>query len=105
MTEKWRKALDSGNVVGILFIDFRKAFDSVSHPILLKKLSACGIAGDFHSYIESYLSNRKQFTMLNGTESESVNVEYGVPQGSLIGPPSFSINLNDMNDCIDCDLD
>ena len=59
MTEKWRKAIDSGKVVGILFIDFKKAFDSVSHQILLKKLSGCGVSGDFLSYLESYLHDRK----------------------------------------------
>ena len=105
MTEKWRKAIDSGKVVGVLFIDFKKAFDSVSHQILLKKFSACGISGDFLSYLENYLQNRKQITSVNGAHSNVANVDYGVPQGSLIGPPSFSINVNDMQDNLDCDLD
>ena len=69
MTEKWREALDSGKVIGVLFIDFRKAFDSVSHEILLRKLSARGIAGDLHTYIHNYLQNRKQITTLNGATS------------------------------------
>ena len=80
MTERWRKAIDAGKVVGVLFIDFRKAFDSVSHQILLKKMSACGISGEFHSYLESYLSKRKQFTVLNGVASNQADVEFGVPQ-------------------------
>ena len=105
MTEKWRNAVDSGHVVGVLFIDFRKAFDSVSHPILLKKLSACGVSGLFHSYLEDYLSNRKQFTVLNGVPSDEADVDFGVPQGSLIGPPSFSINVNDIQDNENCNLD
>lgn len=105
MTEKWRKALDNGQVVGVLFIDFRKAFDSVSHPILIQKLKACGISGDFHSYLESYLTNRRQYTNLNGSTSNLTEVEFGVPQGSLIGPPSFSVNINDINDAIDSELD
>ena len=105
MTENWRRALDAGQVVGVLYIDFRKAFDSVSHPILLKKLSACGISGDFYAYLESYLSSRRQYTALNGLTSSLADVEFGVPQGSIIGPPSFSISINDMNDCIDSDLD
>ena len=105
MTEKWRKSIDKNEVVAVLFIDFRKAFDSVSHPILLKKMCASGISGDFLTYLTSYLSNRKQCTSLNGVESTLENVEYGVPQGSLIGPPSFSLNVNDMSDCVDGDLD
>ena len=105
MTEKWRKSIDSGKTVGTLFIDFRKAFDTVSHQILLKKMCASGISGDFLSYIESYLSDRLQSTIINGIESTCQPVEFGVPQGSLIGPPSFSINVNDMSESVDCDLD
>ena len=105
MTEKWRKSIDTKQFVGTLFIDFRKAFDSVSHQILLKKLSASGVSGNFLTYLESYLSDRKQYTVINGVKSDCAAVEYGVPQGSLIGPPSFSINVNDMNESVDCDLD
>ena len=105
MTEKWRRALDSGLVVGVLFIDFRKAFDTVSHQILLKKLSACGISGNFLEYVENYLTNRKQYTVVNGMSSTLADVKFGVPQGSHIGPTSFSVNVNDMCDCIDCDMD
>ena len=105
MTEQWRKSLDSGSVVGVIFIDFKKAFDSVSHPVLLKKLSACGVSGQFLSYIQSYLTNRKQFTVVNGVPSEEMYVPYGVPQGSLLGPPCFTLNVNDMPDNVDCPLD
>ena len=105
MTEKWRKNVDDGQVVGVLFVDFQKAFDSVSHKVLLKKLAACGVTGNFLEYIQNYLSNRIQFTVVNGSHSSEANVEFGVPQGSLIGPPSFSVNVNDMADNIDCDLD
>jgi len=105
LTEKWRKAIDSGKVVGVLFVDFKKAFDSVSHQILLRKLSACGVSGQFLSFLESYLTNRSQFTVVNGTQSNEADVEFGIPQGSLVGPPCFSINVNDMEDNIDCDLD
>ena len=54
------------------------------------------------SYLESYLSNRKQYTVVNGVESSCEIVEFGVPQGSLIGPP---VNVNDMSESIDCDLE
>ena len=105
MTENWRTAIDAGKSVGVLFIDFKKAFDSVSHPVLLKKLSACGVSGQFHQYLNDYLSNRTQFMVINGVRSTEARVDYGVSQGSLIGPPSFSINVNGMHDKIKCDLD
>ena len=94
MTEKWRSAIDAGKSVGVIFIDFKKAFDSVSHHVLFKKLN--GISGQFHQYIESYLENRPQFTVINGVSSKEEKVDFGVPQGSLLGPPCFSINVNDI---------
>ena len=96
MTERWFRALNKNQVVAVLLIDFKKAFDSVSHPILMKKLSACGVTGDLHCYLKSYLTSRKQFTKLNDVLSDEIAVEYGVPQGSLIGPTGFSLNVNDM---------
>ena len=92
----WHQALDEDKTTVVLFIDFQKAFDSVSHAILMKKLSASGISGALHEYIQSYLENRKQYTVINQTKSENAKVEYGVPQGSLIGPDLFSLNVNDM---------
>ena len=97
MTERWRHAIDNGKSVVVLFIDFQKAFDSVSHPILLRKLAACGISGELLEYLGSYLSGRKQFTVVNGEHSQLQNICYGVPQGSFLGPDCFSINVNDMS--------
>ena len=96
MTERWRHAIDNGKSVVVLFIDFQKAFDSVSHPILLRKLAACGIPGELLEYLESYLSGRKQFTVVNGEHSQLQNICYGLPQGSTLGPDCFSMNVNDM---------
>ena len=78
MSEKWRKTIDSGTVVAVLFTDFSYLL-LVSHPILLKKLSACGVSGDFLSYAESYLSNRDQFTVVNNVKSTPADVEFGSP--------------------------
>jgi len=103
MTESWRKALDEGKVIGVLILDFKKAFDSISHDILLKKLSACGISGDFNNYIASYLKDRKQYTVVNDVKSEDEQLDYGVSQGSIIGPNCFSINVDDMPDHVECD--
>ena len=65
MIEDWKMALDKNLVVGIVFVDFRKAFDSISHHILLHKLQASGIAGDLWSWIKDYLSDRSQVTFVN----------------------------------------
>ena len=106
MTERWLRALDEGKSVAVLFIDYQKAFDTVSHPILLKKLAACGISGSLLAFMQSYLSERKQYTVVNNVQSEIEAVDYGVPQGSLLGPNCFSININDMpNEMVNNDQD
>ena len=69
MSKDWRRAVDNNHTVGIVFVDFRKAFDSISHPLLLKKLQGLGIAGDLWSWISSYLSEhraRNNFRRLSG---------------------------------------
>lgn len=66
MTERWRRALDNRKVVGVVFVDLRKAFDSISHPLLLVKLQELGIAGKLWLWIKDYFTNRKQITMVNG---------------------------------------
>jgi hypothetical protein len=90
MTEDWRRALDNRQVVGVLFIDLKKAFDSVSHPILLNKLHGLGISGDIWSWIMDYLSNRTQITVVNGCHSKQMEVKFGVPQGSRYLAPFYS---------------
>ena len=59
LTETWRNALDKGLKVGVLFIDFRKAFDTVNHTILQEKLKAIGVSGDLLSWLDDYMSARK----------------------------------------------
>ena len=65
LTESWGSSLDRGRKVGVLFIDFRKAFDCVDHTILAEKLKAVGLAGDMWKWINGYLSNRMQGTSVN----------------------------------------
>ena len=96
LTEKRKQELDEGKVVGVLFLDFRKAFDSVDRETLKKKLLACGFSGDIYDWLEDYLANRRQFVNVNGTESDIKTITYGVPQGSLLGLRLFSIHVNDL---------
>ena len=78
MTEKIRNTIDNGNYGCGIFIDLRKAFDTVSHSILLKKLDHYGIRGIPLQWFESYLSNRKQYVSVNGHTSEELFVTHGV---------------------------
>lgn len=88
--------LDKGLVSVGIFIDLKKAFDTVNHKILLQKLYHYGVRGCAHEWFKSYLSNRKQFVKINNAESGLQDVTCGVPQGSIIGPLLFLIYVNDM---------
>ena len=85
------EALENGDcVIGIL-LDFSKAFDTVDHIILLQKLYFYGIQYITLSWFENYLSNRKQYVTYNGNKSKTEKINCGVPQGSILGPLLFLI--------------
>jgi hypothetical protein len=83
-----------------ILCDLSKAFDVICHEILLKKLEAYGIRGIVKTWIDSYLSNRRQFVELDSHKSTSISIRCGVPQGSILGPLLYLIYVNDIgNSC------
>ena len=80
MSDDWYNGLDLGKLVGLVFIDLQKAFDTVDHDILCKKLELYGVQQRELSWFRSYLSNRKQFCRVNGVDSDIGEVEVGVPR-------------------------
>ena len=79
-----------------LFIDLSRAFDTISHTILIDKLYKYGIRGIALEWIKDYLLNRKQYVVYNNTKSKLSSVEIGVPQGSILGPLLFLIYVNEL---------
>ena len=90
------KNLEDGKQTDLLILDFSKAFDKVSHNLLLHKLHHYGIRGNTHRWISAFLSERTQVVVVDGEESDVGRVESGVPQGSVLGPSLFLFYINDL---------
>ena len=99
ITDNWYLNIDGGLTNAILFIDLKKAFDTIDHEILLSKLELYGFKAASLNLFRDYLSDRTQVTVINNVKSETSRIRCGVPQGSILGPLLFLLYINDLPNC------
>ena len=92
--------MNTSEVTLSILIDYSKAFDTIDHGTLLRKLKAMNFDISSLKIIASYLSNRRQFVQVNDKKSPTLPIHFGVPQGSILGPVLFNLYVTDLSDQI-----
>ena len=104
LTDKILTGFDSGRLTGMILIDLHKAFGTINHDILLKKMSALRFSNRSINWFQSDLSNRSFRVNVPGKYSCIAKIDCGVPQRSILGPLLFLLHVNDMKEAVNCDL-
>ena len=99
-----RKEMNNGKMVGAVFLDLSKAFDTIGHGVLLEKLYSYGVRGSELEWFKDYLFDRTQIVEIENTQSRETKIHCGVPQGSILGPLLFIVFFNDLIDHININI-
>ena len=94
------ESMDEGKVTGLLFVDISKAFESLNHKVVLRKLEHLGVFERSLRWFRSYLADRQQSVLINGELSEPPPITLGVPQGSILGPLVFNVYINSLPNAV-----